>query len=273
MSARDYLRSGVLKDVVLHAKLQSGYADSAGYVKGGLQHAGFSAELIRHNLKRLHKIVSGLEWRRKSSTWAGYGTTHSYSGTDQESKEEFVRSFAGAASRKLVWDLGCNTGNYSRIAAEKADYVLAIDADALAVDLLFRQLQTETNEKLLPLTMNLTDPSPGLGWRGAERKPLIDRGKPDLVLALALIHHIVIGANVPLPEFVSWLASLKSDLVIEFVSRDDAMVRKLLKNKRDNYDDYSRENLEQVLGQSFHIESSLTLSSETRTLYACRRKA
>ncbi|HUF17398.1 MAG TPA: methyltransferase [Thermoanaerobaculia bacterium] len=271
MSGTDYLRAGVLKDVVLHAKLQNRYADSAGDVKGGLQDAGFSAELIRHNLKRLHKIVSGLEWRRTSSTWADYASSHSYSGPDQGAKEEFVRSFARARHRETVWDLGCNTGSYSRIAAETADYVLAIDADALAVDLLYRQLRSEKQEGLLPLTMNLTDPSPGLGWRGAERQTIIERSKPDLVLALALIHHLVIGANVPLPEVVSWLASLDSDLVIEFVSREDAMVRKLLKNKRDNYDDYSKEELEKSLTTHFKIENSITLESGTRTIYACRR--
>lgn len=273
LSGRDYVRAGVLKDVVLHAKLQNRLADGSGDVKKSLAHAGFSADLIRHNLERLHRIVSRLEWRRKSSTWAHYASTHSYSGTDQEAKEEFVRSFVVSRSPETVWDLGCNTGNYSRIAAEAGAYVLAVDADILAVEFLYRTLASEKDERILPLTMNLTDPSPAMGWRLAERKPMKDRGRPGLVLALALIHHLVIGANVPLPDVVAWMASLGGDLIIEFVTREDAMVKKLLRNKRDNYADYSSEGFEMALRSFFHIEKTLPLASRTRTLYACRRIA
>ena len=271
LSARDYFRSGVLKDVVIHARLQNSLGDSPANAKRNLEQAGFSSELIRHNLRRLHKIVSGLEWRRTSSTWARYASTHSYSGSDQEAKENFVAAFTSSRAPNTVWDLGCNTGSYSRIAARENAYVLAIDADSLAVDLLYRALREEKSDRILPLTMNLTDPSPAMGWLLAERKPMRERGRPDLVLALALIHHLVIGANVPLPDVVAWMASLGGDLIIEFVSRDDAMVGKLLRNKRDNYVDYSRENLESALSAYFTIESTLDLASGTRTLYACRR--
>ena len=116
--------------------------------------------------------------------------------------------------------------------------------------------------------MNLADPSPGLGWRGLERKSLVERGKPDLVLALALVHHVAISANVPVREFIDWLASLGSSLVIEFPTREDPMVKKLLAPKRDGlHPDYELGFFEQALGEAFQVERSERLESGTRVLY------
>jgi len=121
--------------------------------------------------------------------------------------------------------------------------------------------------------MNLADPSPGLGWRGRERKALPERGSPDLVLALALIHHVTIAANVPVAEFVDWLASLDTSLVIEFPTREDPMVKKLLAPKRDGlHPDYERENFERVLSGLFDVERRERSSSGTRLLYFARPK-
>jgi SAM-dependent methyltransferase len=173
----------------------------------------------------------------------------------------------------LVWDIGCNNGRYSRIAAEGARTVVAIDADQGPVELLYRDLREERNEQILTLTMNLADPSPGLGWRGLERKAMPDRGKPDLVLALALIHHVAISANVPVKEFVDWLAGLGCSLVIEFPTREDPMVKRLLAGKREGeHTDYELGYFERVLGEAFDVERSERLGSGTRVLYFARPK-
>ena len=121
-----------------------------------------------------------------------------------------MREVATSREWGLVWDIGANNGRYSRIAAEGARTVVAVDADQGPVELLYRDLRSEGDEKILTLTMNLADPSPGLGWRGLERRSMPERGTPDLVLALALIHHVAISANVPVKEFVDWLASLRT---------------------------------------------------------------
>ena len=172
-----------------------------------------------------------------------------------------------------MWDIGCNNGRYSRIAAEGSDYVVAVDADQGPVELLYRTLRDEGDEKILPLTMNLADPSPGLGWRGLERRAMPDRGSPDLVLALALVHHVAISANVPVREFVDWLASLRCSLVIEFPTREDPMVQKLLAPKREGlHPDYELENFERVLSDAFEVDRSERLQSGTRVLYFARPK-
>jgi hypothetical protein len=184
-----------------------------------------------------------------------------------------VREVATGRDWDLVWDIGANNGRYSRIAAEGARTVVAVDADQGPVELLYRDLRGEGDERILPLTMNLSDPSPGLGWRGLERRSLSERGKPDLVLALALIHHVAISANVPVKEFVDWIASLGAALVIEFPTREDPMVKKLLAPKREGlHPDYELGFFERTLKEAFEVERSERLESGTRVLYRARPK-
>jgi SAM-dependent methyltransferase len=197
-----------------------------------------------------------------------YGEHNTYTDEDARRKDDFVRSVATSQAWPLVWDLGANNGRHSRIAAEGARHVVAIDADPGPVELLYRDLRDAGDESILPLTINLADPSPGLGWRGLERKPLLERGRPDLVLALALVHHVAIGANVPVRELVDWLASLGGALVIEFPTREDPMVQKLLSRKRDGlHSDYEREYFERCLRDAFDVRRSERLGSGTRMLY------
>jgi hypothetical protein len=272
MSWRDKWRPGVFLHVSLQAMLQSKHADTKKDVKKELKASGFHKELIVANVKKLTKLIGGLEWKQGQSTWSDYIDTNSYDDANRKRKADFVRAATLDRPRDLVWDLGCNTGEYSRIAAESAGYVVSMDADHLAVERMYQALKAEQNDKILPLTVNLADSSPNLGWRGAERKDLRGRGAPSLTLALALIHHIVIGANVPLREFVDWLAGLGSDLVLEFVNKDDEMVRTLLRNKEDKYTDYEQPVLEDALSKWFDVERKETLAGETRILYYARRR-
>jgi len=266
-SWRDRFRRGVLTDVFLQAKLQARNADSNAPVRRELQRAGFNKQLILNNVKRLRKIVSRLQWRPASSEWASYADENSYDRENREIKERFVAEAVGLRKWGLVWDLGCNTGTFSRIAAGNADYVVAFDADQLAVERLYRSLRADGPTNILPLFNNLADSSPALGWRHRERSALTERSTPDLTLCLALIHHMVITANIPLPEFVEWLGSLGSALVIEFVTKDDPMVEKLLRNKADIYHDYEVEVFESCLNEHFRVERSETLHQGTRRLY------
>ena len=162
------------------------------------------------NVRKMRKLVERLQWDPPQGVWTAYGERNTYTDDDARRKDDFVREVAGSRDWGLVWDIGANNGRYSRIAAEGARTVLAVDADEGPVELLYRDLRAEGDEQILTLTMNLADPSPGLGWRGLERRALAERGKPDLVLALALIHHVAISANVPVREFIDWLASLGS---------------------------------------------------------------
>ncbi len=266
-SWRDRLRPGVFTDVYLQAALHARTADKKGNLRGDLRKVGFRKELIVHNVRRLRKIVRKLAWRRQSSEWSSYAETSSYDRQNLEIKERFVAAAAARQRWPLAWDLGANTGAFSRIVAEHAGTVVALDADHLAVDRLYSRLEAEGPANVLPLLMNLADPSPALGWRHRERKALAERPAPRLTLCLALIHHLAITANVPVDEIVDWLGSLGSHLVIEFVTKDDAMVKKLLQNKDDIYHDYEIDSFEESLGKRFNIVEKQSFHGGTRALY------
>jgi ribosomal protein L11 methylase PrmA len=264
-------RRGVLSHVVLHARLEARYAATGGReVKRELKRAGFGKELLDANLRRLEKLVRRLEYKPGRTAWTEYGATNTYSDEEAARKAEFVRVAAARRRGGLTWDLGCNDGTYSRVAAEHADYVVAIDADHATVDGLYRAL--DGRRDILPLVMSVTDPSPDLGWRGSERASLERRGTPDLALALALVHHVVIAGNVPVAAFLGWLRSLDCALVIEFPDREDPMVQRLLSGKTETANpDYDRETFERALAERFDIERSERLG--TRTLYEALPRA
>jgi SAM-dependent methyltransferase len=265
LGGRDLLRPAVFLHVWLQARLQARFGGTA--VRRALRSAEFSRAAIEANVRRLARTIRRLEWRRSRSTWSAYDRKHGYTDADQARKAAFVRAAVADRSPRLVWDLGCNTGRFSRLAAEAGAYVVAMDSDHLAIERLYQALKAERAGRILPLVVDLVDASPGLGWRGRERTPLPARGRPDLTLCLALVHHVVISANVPLAEFVDWLADLGGDLVIEFVTRLDPMVDRLLQNKTDHYHDYDVVPFERALARRFEVGRRETLASGTRILY------
>lgn len=269
-------RAGVLKHVHLHDAMQSRYAESStGSVRAQLKDAGFSRELVLATLRAIDKLVGRLDWQPPTSHWSGYRETCTYSAADREQKERFVTDALREAGRsRLALDLGANDGTYSRLAARHADYVVAVESDPAVVDQLYRKLRADGERRVLPLVMDLADPSPGGGWRGVERGSFADRADADAVLALAVVHHLAIGRNIPLPEIVDWLvgtfrtAGAEGRLVVEFVHPDDPMAVRLLANKPAGlFPDYRREEFERLLAQRCEIVRRVELPSGTRTLY------
>jgi len=269
---RDFYRPGVLKDVLLHNYFQRHYSTTPRSIKEDLRQTGFHRELIQANVARLSKIVSGLTWRTLSSPWNDYGELKHYVPEDKELKRAFVEQVLQSRHRRLVWDLGCNEGAFSRLAAEYSDYVVAVDSDPKVIEVFYQSLKKQNSPNILPLVMNLANVSSGLGWRGQERKAFVDRGKPDLILCLALMHHVTITANIPLAEWIQWLSSLGEELLIEFVSPHDPMVQILLRNKEGEHELYDKTVFESLVSQYFRINQQLPLKSGYRILYACSRK-
>jgi hypothetical protein len=275
LSWQNLFRRGVMTHVWLHARLERNTALRDSNLRQELPRAGFDKSLISSNATALAQIIRRLRWS-PASEWSEYATQKTYSSSDAQRKANFVRAAAGAAPIRLAWDLGCNIGEYSRIVAEHADYVVAMDADHPTVERLYQQLKAASDlpvaRKIVPLVGNVADPSPGLGWRGAERKLLAARGRPDFTLCLALVHHLVIGAGIPMRELLEWLAGLCTRLVIEFVDRPDPMVQNMLRNRRDQCADYDPDLFDRWLNEFFEVMRSERLDSGTRTLYyACPR--
>jgi SAM-dependent methyltransferase len=270
------LRKGVLRNVTLHSMLERRVTKPSEQVKGKMRSAGYSTELAKATARNLRKLVAGLEVGRRGregSVWSDYRDTCSYDDADAATKAEFVRAALAEGDPGLVLDLGANDGVYSLLAAEHAGYVVAVDGDEQVVDRLYRRLRAEGREDVLPLVMDLADPSGGIGWRNRERRAFAERVRPDVTLALALVHHLAIGANVPLPEVVGWLASFGGRLVVELPHPEDPMVRRLLAGKPPGlFDDYQRDAFQALLAEHCLVHRQETLPGGTRTLYLAEPK-
>ncbi len=163
MSFRDFFRRGVPSHVWLHAKLQSSRTVEGVDNTRALSDSGFSKELILANVAGLKKLIGGLRWKAPPSVWSEYTAANGYSEADRQAKEAFVRRAVHSQRWRLVWDIGCNTGTYSRIASENAELVVAMDADYLAVERLFQSLKATPpvgGAQILPLVNNLVDRVP-----------------------------------------------------------------------------------------------------------------
>ena len=259
-------RPGVLSDVTAQAYLQQKFASAGSSVRQQVRSAGMTPQMIARNLQRLRKLLLRLRGPSQRTDWSNYSRTH-YGDDALAGKEAFVSDSVVGRQFALAWDLGCNDGRFSRIVGTAAQTVVAMDSDEGSIERLYGELRKDRRTNILPLMMNIANPSPSQGWAGSERASVIERGRPDLSLVLALVHHLVINANVPLAALVRWLAETTRELVIEFISKDDAKVRLLLLNKEDTYTDYNRETFEQYLQQSFRIQARAELPGGTRFLY------
>lgn len=261
-------RKGVFRNVTVQAAADRRFDRGGRKTQEDLAASGFGAELNKALTKKLLRTTTALRSERSESAWVAYRNTCSYSDADREAKERFIREVVADRRPQTAWDLGANDGVYARIVAERSEQVLAVDYDDVTVDAMYRSFKADGVRNILPLVMNLVDPSPARGWRNGERRAFTERGRPDLVLALALIHHLALAANVPLPQIVEWFAEIGGTLVVEFVEPGDPMADRLLGNKAAGlFPDYRIEEFERLLGERYQVTSHLRLPSGGRTLY------
>jgi SAM-dependent methyltransferase len=269
LGARGLLQKGVLRHVVLHDLLSSRLTENAEATREELAKAGGGVDLTKATARKLLDLVRSLKSKRSTSGWNDYRSTCSYSDGDTAAKRAFVSEHLGRLSPGLVFDLGCNDGAFARLAAEHATYVVAADADDVVVDGLYQSLRAPGQPRnILPLVLDLADPSPARGWRNLERQAFFDRSRPDVVLALALVHHLAIAANVPLAQVLDWFGSMGGTLVVEFVEPHDPMAERLLANKPPHTrESYRTDLFEALLEERFEVEHRLALPGGSRRLY------
>lgn len=230
--------------------------------------------LVRHEalVDSLRRAVEGLRLD-PGSHWLSYTRETSYSATGAGSKRQIVERMLATAGGTVVWDLGANVGTYSDLAAGAGRQVIAFDQDPSVVEHHWRNLSPEARESVLPLVMDLTNPSPALGWGHQERRSLLERGPADVAMALALVHHLAIGNNVPLPRIAELLARAGRRLVVEFVPREDPMVRQLLVSRRDIFSDYSLPAFRAAFDPLFVTLDEAPVADSLRTLFLMERRA
>jgi SAM-dependent methyltransferase len=272
LPGRTRLNFGLASHLHVHASAQRRAASSAPATDGDRAPARRLSEIgQRALLDSLRRTVEGLRWK-PSGHWADYATTTSYTEAATTSKATIVREMLEAVGGRSVWDLGANTGVYSALAAEAGYRVIAWDSDAASVEAHWRRVRGADGPPILPLVGDLANPSPSIGWALEERASFLDRANADALLALALVHHLAIGNNVPLPAVAELFARIAPHAIVEFVPKDDPMVRRLLAARRDIFDAYSIDGFRAAFGGPFEILREAPISDSPRTLFLLRRR-
>jgi ribosomal protein L11 methylase PrmA len=272
LPGRTKLNPGLLSHVHLHARAQSRYADQAEAGAAAASRRTMSSLSQRALIDSLRRTVEGLRWEPAGTEWADYAENTSYGDDATRRKDELVQEFLRDTPGERVWDLGANTGRFSRIAAELGRRVVAWDVDPAATERHYRRVRADGTAAILPLVLDLGNPSPGLGWGNAERGSLLDRADADVVLALALVHHLAISRNIPFDRLVEFFAELAPGLIIEFVPKDDPMVRRLLATREDVFPDYTIEAFRAAFGRRFEILADEPITGVSRRLLRMRRR-
>ena len=264
-----YLSPSVLFHIHLHARSQARHAD-IGRDGQSLKRASVSKNGLLGLIESLRSFIEGLDWRPKGTEWANYYSDNNYSEVGLEEKSRIVAEFVRAVSPKTTWDIGANAGYFSKIAFDNSSSVVAFDIDPAATEKHYRQVRGHPGP--LPLIMDLTNPTSNFGWAESERSSFMRRGPADLVLALALVHHLAISNNVPLALIASFLSNLCNDLIIEFVPKDDSQVRRLLASREDIFPDYTEEGFERAFSKLFTISRAEKVTTSKRTIYLMRKR-
>ena len=223
-------------------------------------------------LENLEGTIRRLKIDRLDTEWGDYYEHTNYSTASRDEKAAIIHRFAERVKPKRVLDLGSNNGYFSRVAAETADCTISSDIDPMAVEGNYLRMKSQGETDILPMLVDLTNPSPALGWSNQERSSFSARVHADLAMALALIHHLAISNNLPFEMISKYFAELASYLIIEFVPKSDSQVKRLLVTREDIFPNYTPEGFEAAFSKHFTILETIPLEGSERILYLMRSK-
>ena len=272
LPAGSWFSPSLLMHVHLHAKSQQRHAaDAAG--AGVAKPPTIARATLEGIFDSLKSAVEALDWSPTGTEWADYyQANNNYGDQGLQHKADSLGRMLDGLRPATAWDIGGNTGRFSRVAAQRGAQVVTWDVDPACVEANWRQVQTAKEKNVLPLLLDLTNPSPGLGWASTERRSMAGRGPVDCVLALGLVHHIALSNNVPLDRVGAFFASVGKNLILEFVPKDDSQVVKLLASRPDIFPHYHRAGLEAAFGPYFELCEAVDIPATCRTLYRFRTK-
>lgn len=266
---KSYLNFSVLSNIHLHAKSEK------------IMQKRFSKRkdifISKHSLMAildsLESFISGLKLKTGESEWQNYYQENSYDEKSLKNKRGIVKSLLKRISPlKSVWDLGANTGYFSKDMLPKNILVVNFDNDFLAIERNYQDIKKKKLSNTLPLVMDLMNPSSGVGWMNEERDSLIDRGPCDVVLALALVHHLMISNNLPFSHIADFLSHICRWLIIEYVPKDDLQIKKMLINRKDIFSDYNQSGFEKDFSTPFSIKGKVGITNSNRVIYLMKKR-
>lgn len=252
-----------------HARFQQRFADAGSAPVRRPQMSLFSLQaLVNH----LEMTIKSLRWNPGQTTWSDYYDATNYTEAAFVRKKQLVSEYLAAVNPATVWDLGANTGVFSRLAAAHGSYCISADFDEAAVEANYRKCVTDSECHLLPLVLDLLNPSPAIGWENTERASFIERGPADMAFALALVHHLAIANNLPFAHIARFFARICTSLIVEFVPKEDSQVKRLLASREDIFPNYTQAEFEHVFSTCFTIQASTPIAESKRMLYLLQRK-
>jgi hypothetical protein len=263
LPARAKRKPGLMMHVLMHSSSQRRHeADEMPTVA-----KRFSRRALEGLLESLRRAIESLPDPKGRSEWREYySASDHYSEEASQRKETVVARWIHELAPSTVWDLGANTGRFSRLASSRGIETIAFDADPFCIDEVYMASRRESDTHLNAVVSDLTNPSPGVGWAKEERQSLEQRGPVDLVLALALIHHLAIADNIPLPMIVDQLGRFGRAAILEFIPKEDPKVQQLLRDREDIFEAYTQQMLEAAVSKRFRIASQEVLGDSGRTL-------
>jgi ribosomal protein L11 methylase PrmA len=267
---RTRFRYSLLVHLHLHARSQRKYAGAGSGGTGQVStKSRMNKDLLNALIDSLIAAINGCRLPRATTEWGDYYAETNYSDASMADKEQIVDAWIAAHGQpgETVHDLGANTGRFSRIAADRGHYVVAHDVDWLAVERHFTTLRERDDVRILPLQLDISNPTPAIGWALNERESFLQRCESGFVLALALIHHLAIGNNTPLPQIAAFFAQIARKLIIEFVPKQDSQVQRMLATREDIFPDYHEEGFEQAFLFHFRIVEKRPVASSARVIY------
>jgi hypothetical protein len=267
LPARASFKWTLLTHIFLHSMSQKYFSKRP--ITGG--HRKINYREFQGLLSSLDSAVRHLKWQTREKEWSNYYQQSDYSSESLAHKTQLVGEFLDQIKPETVWDLGANTGVFSRLAGQRGIRTIAFDLDPACVELNYLQTIKHKEANILPLVLDLTNPTPGLGWAHEERMSLAERGPADLLLALAVIHHLAIGNNLPFEKIASFLNKVGDSLIIEYVPKTDPQVQRLLATREDIFPDYTQIFFEGQFRQFFAIEKKITIKKTERVLYLMRK--
>jgi hypothetical protein len=270
LPGKTHFNMGLELHIHRHAASQKKYAGKGEEAK--IKEARITKLSYQGLIDNLQGTIKGLNWEGTGTEWGDYYDATNYTPTAFKRKKILVGEFIDHVNPKTILDLGANNGEFSRIGSGKGIFTVSSDIDPVAVEKNYQECRKLKEKNLLPLLIDLTNPSPGIGWENLERASFIERGPVDLVMALALIHHLAISNNLPLERVSEYFARTGEWLIIEFVPKDDSQVQRLLSSRKDIFPDYTEAGFESSFEANFKLNRKESIEGSKRTLYLYRRK-
>jgi len=261
-------KASLLSHIHLHAKSQKHFADK----KVNISSHKMSRLSFLGLIDNLESTIKKMKWKASGTEWSDYYKDTNYSQEALENKKKIVSEMLDKTNTKTLWDIGSNIGMFSRIASSKGIYTVSFDIDPAAVEKNYLTSVKNGETNILPLLLDLTNPSPGIGWENKERISFIERGPVDTAFALALIHHLAISNNLPMGKIANFFNLICKSLIIEFIPKDDSQVQRLLLSRKDIFSDYTKEAFEREFSKYFVIDNIQKIRDSKRIIYLMQKK-